>query len=679
MSDTSVWRTLLDYHMKSILLAACSLAVLAIAHTASADPQTDEANRQRQMASMQAEASRNDQINADRSLRQQQATADASRAAANSGSSSSSSSSGGSSGGASGLGASGGYTDNGPQSVVASYTITIRTQETPQQMLARLEQEAAAGDTGAQYNLGRIYYTGFNDAPRDDVRARGYFRQAAAAGHPASQANYGYFLTEGVGGPRDPAEGARWLRTAADAGNSFGQAQYGMSLVTTDAAQAVRFLIPAADAGEVAAQGMMGTLYAMGEGVARDDVRAIHYLRAASDQGEAGSTGLLAGMYLSHRGGTEAEAYPLLRQAAEAGDPNIQRNYGLLLIQGNGFPKDEPAGAAMVRRAATAGNDEAKTLLGHLYNEGLGVPQSDADAIYWWNLAAERGDEEAIGLMAQVRAGGDELGRPPTQGTGPVASGSVGGRAPDRAVARTPDTASSPPAAAAPAPSAVGSAIQGELTRSDPRLSDNSFYDCHVVKTTAGTAYRAVMRSDVFDAYLAVGTDECSGTATLSDDDGAGGTNAAINFTGDGRPWFVRANSLAADTTGAYSLEISETAAAAMLVVGQPVQGQLSSTDPTLTDRSFYDCHSIQTTAGTTYRVAMRSSDFDAYLSAGTGQCAGDARVNDDDGGGGTNALLTFAGDGQIWFVRSNSLGAAATGSYSLEVTTGGASGGKGR
>lgn len=660
--------------MKSLLLAACSLVAIAVAHAAFADPQTDEANRQRQMASMQAEAARNDQINADRSLAQQQSTANAARAAGNTGSSSSTSGSIGSSGGSSGLGASGGYTDNGPQSVVDRYTIVIRTQETPQQMLARLEQQAAEGDTAAQYNLGRIYYTGFNEAPRDDVRARSYFSQAAEAGHASSQANYGYFLTEGIGGSSDPAEGARWLRTAADAGNSFGQAQYGLSLVTTDAAQAARYLIPAADAGEVTAQGMLGTLFAMGEGVERDDARAVAYLRAAADQGEAGSTGLLAGMYLTNRGGTEAEGYDLLRRAAEAGDPDSQRNYGLSQVQGSGVPKDETAGAAMVRRAAVGGNNSARTLLGHLYNEGLGVPQSDADAIYWWNLAAEAGHEEAIGVMNQVRTAGDELGRPPTQGTDLIASGGgVGSRG--ETTHNASDARPSPPPAAM---ASTGAAIQGALSTADLKLADDSFYDCHVVQTSPGTHYRAVMRSAAFDTYLAVGTGDCGGSAALTDDDGAGGTNSAISFVGDGQSWYVRANSLEASTTGAYTLEIAETGLATMLVVGQTTPGTLTTADPALSDGSFYDCHSVQTSAGLSYQVAMRSSDFDTYLSVGQGQCAGDASVNDDDGGGGTNSLLTFNGDGQVWFVRANSLEAASTGSYTLELNTGAGSG-KGR
>lgn len=656
--------------MKPILLAACSLAVLALSSAVSADPQTDEANRQRQMASMRAEASRADRDSADRSLAQQQSTANAARAGANSGTSSSSGSASWS-----GPSASGGSVDTGPQSVVDSYIITIRVEETPQQMLARLGQQAAQGDTGAQYNLGRIYYTGFNDAPRDDVRARDYFGQAAQAGHAPSQVNFGYFLTEGIGGARDPREGARWLRTAANAGNSFGQAQYGLSLVTTDAPQAVRFLIPAAGAGEVAAQAMLGTLFAMGEGVERDDARAIGYLKAASDQGEAGSTGLLAGMYLSRRGGTEAEGYALLRQAAEAGDPASQRNYGLVQVQGSGVPKNEAAGAALIRRAAVGGNNEARTLLGHLYAEARGVPQSDADAIYWWNLAAQAGDEEAQGLMQQLRAGGDDLTRAPTQGTGLVASGGgPSASAPLPRAAPASGTASSgAPSSGAPSSGAtvlVGAPIRGELTRADLKLADDSFYDCHVVQTTVGTVYRAVMRSDAFDAYLSVGYGDCGGSAALSDDDGAGGTDAAVSFIGDGRPWFVRANSLVANTTGAYALEISETGQATLLAVGQPVRGQLTRADPRLQDGSFYDCALVQTTPGATYRVAMRSSDFDAYLSAGTGQCAGSASVNDDDGGGGTNASLSLAGDGQVWFIRADSLAAAATGNYTLELTT---------
>lgn len=404
--------------MRLLLTTAC--AGLLLAGGAAADPQTDEANRQRQMASMQAEAARADQASAARSLTRQQDLANESRDGANSGAASG----GSSSGGAGWAGAASGGADSGPQSVVDSYTFTVWVEETTPRMLARLTAAADGGDPGAAFNLARIYYTGFEGVPRDDGSARRYFAVAARAGHPQSQANYGFFLREGIGGPVEPEEGARWLKTAADAGNSFGQAQYAFSLWSSNPEAATPYLLASADAGEMAAQALLGTLYVMGHTVPQDDGLAVRYLKGAADQGEPGSMGLLAGLYLGGRGGgSEAEGYRLLKQGAEGGDAESMRNYGLLLVQGKGYARDMTAGAAFVRRAAVEGDAGAQMLLGDLYNEGMGVPEAAEDAIYWWNRAAEAGNEEAIEAMAQVRAGGYELGRAPTQGTGVTASG----------------------------------------------------------------------------------------------------------------------------------------------------------------------------------------------------------------------------------------------------------------
>ena len=102
---------------------------------------------------------------------------------------------------------------------------------------------------------------------------------------------------------------------------------------------------------------------------------------------------------------------------------------------------------------------------------------------------------------------------------------------------------------------------------------------------------------------------------------------------------------------------------------GAPARGDLSASDLKLSDGSFHDCYPVQTRPGASHRVTLLSSDFDTYLSVGKGQCAGSAEVDEDDGGGGTNSLLSFTGDGQIWFVRANSLESNATGAYSLELT----------
>lgn len=385
-----------------------------------ADPQTDEANRQRQMASMRQEAARADQASADRSLVQQQNAANASRQGANSGMAAGS---GAAASGTPGWASGGGSASTGPQSVVDSYTLTFWVQESTPQMLARLGEAARNGDAGAAYNLARIYYTGFEGVPRDDAAARRLFGQAARAGHAQSQANYGFFLRQGIGGDVDAAEARRWLKASSDAGNSFGQAQYAFSIWSEQPEAAVPLLITAADAGEMTAQALLGSLYVMGYTVAQDDGRAVHYLAAAAAQNEPGSQGLLAGLYLTGRGGgSEAEGYRLLKLGAEGGDAESMRNYGLSLVQGKGYPKDAAAGAAIVRRAAVKGDAKSQMLLGDLYNEGLGVPEREEDAIYWWNRAAEAGDPEAVQAMNEVRAGNYAIGRAPTEGVGEVAN-----------------------------------------------------------------------------------------------------------------------------------------------------------------------------------------------------------------------------------------------------------------
>lgn len=285
-------------------------------------------------------------------------------------------------------------------------------------------------------------------------------------------------------------------------------------------------------------------------------------------------------------------------------------------------------------------------------------------------------EPEATGFVPHVRPDGTTGG--PSQGTGPVAAGGAVIALSERASptsAPVPATRFSPQAtrragAAAGSSLVIGQTRHGELSASDPRLEDDSFFDCYAVQTTEAAAYRVVMRSPTFDTYLSIGTGDCASTPTLSDDDGAGGTDSAISFTGDGQTWFVRANSLLGDTLGAYVVELSEGEGLPRLASGQTLRGELTASDGKLNDHSYFDCYSVETSGGATYRVTMRSPDFDAYLSVGPGQCSGAPVQSDDDSGGGTDSAILFTGDGSTWFVRTNSLKTETTGSYSVELVT---------
>jgi len=79
-----------------------------------------------------------------------------------------------------------------------------------------------------------------------------------------------------------------------------------------------------------------------------------------------------------------------------------------------------------------------------------------------------------------------------------------------------------------------------------------------------------------------------------------------------------------------------------------------------------YEAYSILLEAGKRVRIAMESSDFDAYLEIGADE---GILAQDDDGGTGTNSLLRFTPQTSgMYFIRARSFGPDASGSYTLHV-----------
>lgn len=79
------------------------------------------------------------------------------------------------------------------------------------------ERCAAAGYTGAMTWMGQLDDNGLG-AAEDPDRAANWDRQAAEAGDPVGQFNYGLDLIRGRGVAQDEGEGRRLIDRAADAG-----------------------------------------------------------------------------------------------------------------------------------------------------------------------------------------------------------------------------------------------------------------------------------------------------------------------------------------------------------------------------------------------------------------------------------------------------------------------------
>lgn len=229
-----------------------------------------------------------------------------------------------------------------------------------------------------------------------------------------------------------------------------------------------------------------------------------------------------------------------------------------------------------------------------------------------------------------------------------------------------------------------GQTVQGELAPGDPTLDDDTHYDVWRFRAQAGHRYQVTLRSDAFDAYLAVGIrggSGCEGCAT--DDDGAGGTDAQTEFRAPRDGTFeIRANSLSAGETGRYTLELRDlgegeaeapAVAAIPLESGPRVNGELTESDAQAEDESYYDLYVYRGRAGEAVTISLSSEAFDAFLSVGQ-VVNGVFQVleSNDDGPAGTDSLLrmTLPEDGE-YLIRANTLMGGETGAYTIRLTRG--------
>lgn len=390
------------------ILPMLVLALLALAPVARADwnAANDEANRQRMMNDMRASAARNDQLNNDA----------LNRSNAYSPSSSGSSGRGTSGGSSSGRGYSYQpyvYKPSGPRSVVATYEFTVYIQESEAETIARLQREAQAGNAQSQYNLGRIYYTGYGVAI-DLVQARRWFCQAAASDHPPAASQCGAMMYNGQGGPADTVAAMAMIRDAAKKEEAYGEALYGFFTIAEANArhddgpqpEAIAYLEKAAAKGQAIAQGTLGSIvYFYGlYGAPQDVPRAVGYLRQCSAQQLRMCMGMMGMMMVSGQNGVAkdmTEGVRLLKAAAAAGQADAAGALAML-YSGDAFGmRDDKAAFAYAQQAAAGGDVAGQVLLAKLYYFGQGTPKDLVQSARWFRAAAAQGDAESAAALLE--------------------------------------------------------------------------------------------------------------------------------------------------------------------------------------------------------------------------------------------------------------------------------------
>ena len=173
-----------------------------------------------------------------------------------------------------------------------------------------------------------------------------------------------------------------------------------------DAKSSVEALSYAAEGGQVLAQWKLGSMYARGEGVTRDDIKAYHYFQqmidnfnedepnrrdipAISNAFVAVGIYCLAGIANSELKPDAARALTMFQYAAtNFGDPEAQYRLALMNMDGaGGLAKDNMTAARWLALAADKHHRPAQAKLGHLLFAGDGVPRQGGRGLMWLTIA----------------------------------------------------------------------------------------------------------------------------------------------------------------------------------------------------------------------------------------------------------------------------------------------------
>jgi TPR repeat protein len=214
------------------------------------------------------------------------------------------------------------------------------------------------------------------------------------------------------------AEALFWYRNAADQGNAQANGNIGRLYflgqgVPVDYGEALRWSQQAAAQDNPRGEATIGILYEYGRGVAQDYGKAMRWLRRAADQGNADAQLDIGVLYECGRGVAQdyGEAILWYRKAADQGNADAQVRIGVLYEQGRGgLTKDDREAARLYKRAADQGNALAQANLGVFYEQGRGgLTKDDHEAASLYKLAADQGNALAqtnLGIFYEKGRGG---------------------------------------------------------------------------------------------------------------------------------------------------------------------------------------------------------------------------------------------------------------------------------
>lgn len=216
----------------------------------------------------------------------------------------------------------------------------------------------------------------------------------------------------------------------------------------------------------------------------------------------------------------------------------------------------------------------------------------------------------------------------------------------------------------------LGAAISGSLSSDDCSI-DNYFTDIFALTLTGAAAMTFNMTSTAFDSYLELR--DASGNLLAGNDNASSSTqNATMRILAPPASYLIYASSAVTNVTGAYALNSTTTATPDIsgciewwlvrpITLGDGINNTCLVTGTT----QYLDPYTVYLRAGQAVTFTMTSTAFDAFLELRTS--TGAIVASDDNGGGGTNARLTYTPTVTgAYVLRARSAQPGVTGSYVL-------------
>lgn len=274
--------------------------------------------------------------------------------------------------------------------------------------VTKIEQLAIAGDSTAQFHMGKFYGEG-HGVPEDFAAAARWYELAASQGEFRAAQNLANLKLAGKGIPQDVDGAIALYEKGIAAGDPAGAetlAYFFLADGFKDTERAFGYLKKAYALGSLLAGTRLGRLLYNEANSAQQREEAKALLTSLVEQDFIPAAKSLAYIYASgNRFDRNYEAAKALQlKVLESGQQEAMLHLGWIDLQIPPEP-DSPNATPQLywfRKAWDAGIHEASGYIGRAYLEGDSVEKSVDEALHWFKLGADKGEADCAYLIGAI-------------------------------------------------------------------------------------------------------------------------------------------------------------------------------------------------------------------------------------------------------------------------------------